>query len=63
VEETGCTVHFVDDQYDHGEPIVQRRVPVLPGDDVHSLAARVFEEEKRALPDAIRKVLARQAPG
>ena len=61
VKETGCTVHFVDDQYDHGEPILQRRVPVLPGDDVHTLAARVFEEEKRALPDAIRLVLARRA--
>jgi len=58
VGETGCTVHFVDEHYDHGEPILQRRVPVLPGDDVHSLAERVFEEEKRALPEAIRRVLA-----
>jgi formyltetrahydrofolate-dependent phosphoribosylglycinamide formyltransferase len=57
VKETGCTVHFVDDQYDHGQPILQRKVPVLPGDDVHSLAARVFEEEKVALPEAIRQVL------
>ena len=61
-KETGCTVHFVDDHYDHGEPILQRRVPVLPGDDVHTLAARVFEEEKRALPEAIRRVLARGRP-
>jgi len=60
VKETGCTVHFVDDQYDHGEPILQRRVPVRPGDDVHALAARVFEEEKRALPEGIRQVLARR---
>src|SRR5262249_35467107 len=37
VEETGCTVHFVDEQYDHGAPILQRRVPVLPGDDVRTL--------------------------
>lgn len=59
VKETGCTVHFVDDQYDHGQPILQKRVPVLPGDDVHSLAERVFAEEKRALPEAIRIVLAR----
>ena len=58
-KETGCTVHFVDDQYDHGHPILQRRVPVLPGDDVHALAARVFDEEKRALPEAIRTVLER----
>lgn len=61
VKETGCTVHFVDDQYDHGQPILQRRVPVLPGDDVHTLAARVFEEEKHALPEAIRRVLAKTA--
>lgn len=63
IGETGCTVHLVDDEYDHGAPILQRRVPVLPGDDVHTLAARVFEEEKRALPEAIRLVLARLAPG
>jgi len=61
--ETGCTVHAVDDQYDHGAPILQRRVPVLPGDDVHRLAARVFEEEKKALPEAVRLVLARLARG
>jgi len=58
VKETGCTVHFVDDHYDHGQPILQERVPVQPGDDVHTLAERVFAEEKRALPEAIRKVLA-----
>jgi phosphoribosylglycinamide formyltransferase 1 len=63
VPETGCTVHYVDDQYDHGEPILQRRVPVLAGDDVHTLAARVFEEEKRALPEAIRLVLERLDKG
>jgi phosphoribosylglycinamide formyltransferase-1 len=58
VAETGCTVHHVDEEYDSGAPILQRRVPVLPGDDVHTLAARVFEEEKKALPEAIRRVLA-----
>ena len=57
VRESGCTVHFVDEQYDHGAPILQRRVPVLPGDDVHTLAARVFEAEKHALPEAIRQLL------
>jgi formyltetrahydrofolate-dependent phosphoribosylglycinamide formyltransferase len=61
VPETGCTVHFVDDQYDHGQPILQRRVPVLPGDDAHTLAARVFEQETLALPEAIRRVLAQRA--
>ena len=59
--ESGCTVHFVDDHYDHGPIILQRRVPVEPGDDAHALAARVFEEEKRALPEAIRRVLSGEA--
>jgi phosphoribosylglycinamide formyltransferase-1 len=58
VEKTGCTVHHVDDEYDHGAPILQLEVPVLADDDVHALAARVFEAEKRALPEAIRRVLA-----
>ena len=57
VRESGCTVHFVDEQYDHGAPILQRRVPVLPDDDVHTLAARVFEAEQLALPEAIRQIL------
>ena len=58
--ETGCTVHYVDDHYDHGAPILQRRIPVLPGDDVQSLATRVFAEERLALPEALRRVLALQ---
>lgn len=53
--ETGCTVHLVDDEYDHGPVLLQERVPVLPGDDVHALAARVFEAECRAYPEAIRR--------
>jgi len=52
--ESGCTVHFVDDQYDHGPIILQRRCPVLPGDDADTLAARVFEQECLAYPEAIR---------
>ncbi len=59
--ESGCTVHLVDDQYDHGPILLQRTVPVLPGDDAHTLAARVFEEEKKALPEAIQRVLAERA--
>lgn len=51
--ESGCTVHFVDERYDRGPIIVQRRCPVLPGDDVNSLAARVFEQECMAYPEAI----------
>ncbi len=60
-QESGCTVHFVDNAYDHGPVILQRRVPVLSGDDAAALAARVFEQEKLALPDAIRRVLAGEA--
>jgi phosphoribosylglycinamide formyltransferase 1 len=51
---TGCTVHFCDDEYDHGPIVVQRTCPVLPGDTVATLALRVFEEEKKAYPEAIR---------
>jgi len=54
--ESGCTVHFVDEQYDHGPIILQRRCPVRPDDDVASLAARVFEQECIAYPEAIRRL-------
>lgn len=50
---SGCTVHFVDERYDMGPIILQRTVPVLPGDDEHTLAARVFEQECIAYPEAI----------
>ncbi|MFH0946583.1 MAG: phosphoribosylglycinamide formyltransferase [Planctomycetota bacterium] len=50
---TGCTVHFVDDEYDHGPIIVQRAVPVRFEDSADDVAARVFEEEKVAYPEAI----------
>jgi formyltetrahydrofolate-dependent phosphoribosylglycinamide formyltransferase len=52
--ESGCTVHFADNQYDHGPIILQRRVEVLPGDTPETLADRVFREELRAFPEAIR---------
>jgi phosphoribosylglycinamide formyltransferase-1 len=51
---TGCTVHFVDDQYDHGPIIVQKTVMVYDNETPESLAARVFEQECVALPEAIR---------
>ena len=54
--ESGCTVHFVDEQYDHGPTVLQRRCAVEPGDDVASLAARVFAEECLAYPEAISRV-------
>ena len=50
---SGCTVHFVDDTYDNGPIILQRVVPVLEDDTAETLAARVFKEECKALPDAI----------
>lgn len=55
---SGCTVHFVDEQYDHGPIILQRTCPVLPSDDEHTLAARVFETECATYPEAIRQVIA-----
>jgi len=57
VQVTGCTVHFVDEQLDHGPIILQRSVPVLPTDDAHSLAARILEQEHLAYPEAIARVL------
>lgn len=50
---TGVTVHFADNTYDTGPIIVQKAVPVLDGDDAHSLAARVFQAELEAYPEAI----------
>jgi len=61
-KETGCTVHYVDNEYDHGPILLQRRVPVLPNDTIEVLAARVFEEEKIALPQALRMHLSGEAP-
>ena len=55
-KESGCTVHFADHHYDRGPILVQKRVPVLPGDTPDTLAARVFEAECEAYPEAIRKV-------
>ncbi len=54
VKVSGCTVHFADNDYDNGPIILQRTVPVVEGDTPKSLAERVFEEECRAYPDAIR---------
>ena len=54
VKVSGCTVHFADNLYDHGPIIVQKTVPVLEGDSPETLAARVFEAECEAYPQAIR---------
>jgi formyltetrahydrofolate-dependent phosphoribosylglycinamide formyltransferase len=53
--ESGCTVHFVDDEYDHGPIVIHRRCPVRADDTVDTLAARVFEQECLAYPEAIRR--------
>jgi folate-dependent phosphoribosylglycinamide formyltransferase PurN len=56
---SGCTVHLVDDEYDHGRILLQETVPVLADDSPESLAARVFAAECRALPEAIRRIASR----
>lgn len=58
VPETGCTVHFVDDGIDTGPVILQRKVPVLPGDTVDTLMARIHEQEHMAYPEALRRIAA-----
>ncbi len=57
VKISGCTVHFVDEDLDHGAIIVQKTVPVLPADDDHALASRILEQEHIAYSEAIRIVL------
>ena len=54
VKVSGCTVHFADNEYDHGPIVVQRAVPVLEADTPDTLAARVFAAECEAYPEAIR---------
>jgi formyltetrahydrofolate-dependent phosphoribosylglycinamide formyltransferase len=51
---SGCTVHFADDQYDHGPIILQGTVPVLDDDTVESLAARIHTLEQELYPEAVR---------
>lgn len=53
VKVTGCTVHFVDETLDGGPIIAQRVVPVLPGDTVESLSARILEQEHQLYPEAV----------
>ena len=57
VKVSGCTVHFVDEELDHGAIIVQKTVPVLDTDDEHALAARILEQEHIAYTEAINIVL------
>lgn len=57
VKMTGCTVHFVDEELDHGAIIVQKAVAVLDQDDEHTLSARILEQEHLAYTEAINLVL------
>jgi phosphoribosylglycinamide formyltransferase-1 len=57
VKVSGCTVHFVDEELDHGAIVVQKAVAVLEGDDERSLAARILEQEYIAYTEAINIVL------
>jgi len=53
VKVSGCTVHFVDEEYDTGPIIIQKCVPVEEGDTADTLAARVLAQEHAAYPEAI----------
>jgi phosphoribosylglycinamide formyltransferase-1 len=57
VKVAGCTVHFVDEELDHGAIVVQKALPVLGTDDEHTLAARILEQEHIAYSEAISIVL------
>jgi phosphoribosylglycinamide formyltransferase-1 len=57
VKVAGCTVHFVDEDLDHGAIVVQRTVPVLDTDDAHALAERILVEEHVAYSEAIALVV------
>jgi phosphoribosylglycinamide formyltransferase 1 len=56
VKKSGCTIHFVRPEMDHGPIILQSEVPVLAGDTEESLAARVLEAEHKAYPEAVRLI-------
>jgi phosphoribosylglycinamide formyltransferase 1 len=60
VKVSGCTVHFVDEELDHGAIIVQKTVPVLDTDDEHTLAARILDQEHVAYTEAIKVALKRE---
>lgn len=59
VKMTGCTVHLVDEQLDHGPIVLQRTVEVLDDDTVESLSARILEQEHRIYPEAVARVLSK----
>lgn len=58
-KESGCTVHLVDEEYDHGAVLAQARVSVAAGDTPDALAARVLEQEHRLYPETAAAMVAR----
>jgi phosphoribosylglycinamide formyltransferase-1 len=61
VKVSGCTVHFVDETLDGGPIIAQRAVPVIDGDTVESLSARILEQEHQLYAEAVARVLAKES--
>jgi len=59
---SGCTVHLVDNEYDHGRILLQQTVPVYRDDNPEALAARVFAAECETLPEAINRIAAGTLP-
>ena len=62
-EESGITIHYINGIYDAGNIIFQARCPVLPGDDTHSLAARVHDLEYRYFPVIVEKIISGEVTG
>lgn len=60
--ESGCTVHRVDEEYDHGATLAQVRVPVLPDDTPETLAQRVQEQERKLYPQVIKMLSRSRGP-
>lgn len=59
---TGCTVHYVDEQIDHGDIIAQREVPILPNDTPETLHARIQVAEHELYPAVIAQFCASESP-
>ncbi len=57
---SGCTVHFVDEELDHGAIVAQKAVPVRDDDNALSLSARILAEEHKLYPEALRQLLTRR---
>lgn len=59
---SGCTVHFVDDEYDRGDVIAQKKINILPDDTPETLSLRILTEEHILLPEVIKKLLNSKIP-